>query len=262
MKLSIITISYNAENCIEKTIISVLNQSKPIYEYVFVDGGSNDNTNNIIESYRDRFQKKNVKIVHISEKDKGISDAFNKGIELATGDLIGIINADDELCENTSELLQVHVNNNPGCDVVYGNCIWLDELNNFSYIKKPRHNLERLYYDLVLIHPATFVTKEAYKKFGCFNINYKLCMDKELLCRMYVEGAKFSYLDKELALMRAGGVSDTNAIKTIKEGIKLSNYYNKPKLYTYLLALKKIIKHKLSTVAKKTPLYSLFKNNL
>ena len=92
MKLSIITVSFNAENCIKKTIKSVLNQIEPVYEYIIIDGASTDKTYNIICSYGEAFKNKGIKYIHCSEPDKGISDAFNKGIKKATGDLVGIIN--------------------------------------------------------------------------------------------------------------------------------------------------------------------------
>lgn len=255
MKLSIITITYNAEKVVNKTIESVLRQTKTIYEYVFVDGGSTDSTNDVIKSYYSALDRQGIKVTHISEKDRGISDAFNKGIKLATGDLIGIINADDELLPSSNELLSEHYEKDPDCNIIYGNCLWVDEVNNLQIIKKPCHDLDRLYYDLVLIHPATFIKKSAYKKYGMYNIDYRYCMDKELLCRMHVQGAKFSYIDNEIALMRAGGISDRNAFKTIKEGVKLSNSYHCPKYITYMKAVKKICKHKASSIAKKTPIY-------
>lgn len=258
MKLSIVTITFNAESCIERTMLSVLNQSETIYEYLLIDGGSKDRTNEIIENYRTLFENKGVKFFHLSEPDKGISDAFNKGIANSTGDLIGIINADDELLPETSKVLRM-VTEDSDADIFYGNCLWIDPENEISYVRKPSGNLSRLYYDLVLIHPSTFVKKNAYDKHGTFNIEYKLCMDKELLLRMYVGSARFKYIDKELTVFRAGGASDQSVIRTVKEGIKLSNSYHKPKIITYSNALRKIIKHKISNVLKKTPVYTILK---
>lgn len=258
MKLSIITITFNAESCIERTMLSVLNQSESIYEYLLIDGGSKDGTNDIIESYRTLFENKGVRFFHLSEPDKGISDAFNKGIANSTGDLIGIINADDELLPETAKALRI-VTECSDADIFYGNCLWIDPENGISYVRKPNGNLSRLYYDLVLIHPSTFVRKKAYDMYGSFNTEYKLCMDKELLLRMYVGGAQFEYIDKVLTVFKAGGASDQSVIRTVKEGIKLSNSYNKPKIITYTNALRKIIKHKVSSILKKTPVYTILK---
>lgn len=258
MDLSIITITFNAEKVIEKTILSVLNQTRTVYEYIFIDGGSTDKTNEIIERYAEVIQNKGIKYIHVSEKDRGISDAFNKGISRASGEYIGIINAGDELLPNANEELDKFTEQN-AADIVYGNCIWMDEANGISYIRKPKGDLSRLYYDLVLIHPSTFVKRTAYTAYGMFNIDYKLCMDKELLLRMYVQGATFAYMDNELTIFRAGGASDQDVVKTVKEGIKLSNAYNRPKIITYPNALRKIIKHMLSSKVKKTPVYTLVK---
>lgn len=258
MKLSIVTISFNAEKSIEKTILSILGQTKPVYEYIFIDGGSTDDTNRLIDSYQKKIEERGTIFIHISEHDQGISDAFNKGILKATGDFVGIINADDEMLSETNELLSNFVDDER-CDIVYGNAIWIDEKNGLSYVKKPKGDLSRLYYDLVLIHPSTFVSKASYERNGLFNISYKLCMDKELLLRMYIGGEHFRYIDKELTIMRAGGASDQDVIKTVNEGIKLSNYYHCPKIYTYSNALKKIIKYKLATLIKKIHLYKIIK---
>lgn len=258
MRLSIVTITFNAEKSIEKTILSVINQTVPVYEYLFIDGGSTDRTNEIIDSYKEAVEEKGISFFHLSEKDRGISDAFNKGILRAKGDFIGIINADDELLANTNEILQEYVSEHE-CDIVYGNSLWIDEANGLEYIKKPKGSLDRLYYDLVLIHPSTFVSKASYERQGIFNIEYKLCMDKELLLRMYIGGERFGYVDKELTIMRAGGASDQDVVKTVREGIKLSNAYHKPKIYTYTNAARKIVKHKLSVFLKKSGLYSYIK---
>lgn len=256
MKLSIITITYNARDSIEGTIRSVLNQSIPIYEYLFIDGGSEDGTNEMILSYKEQIENKGIRFFHLSEKDDGISDAFNKGIAHATGDWIGIINSADELLPQTHAIL-AKTAATQDCDIIYGNAIWLDEVHLLQYIKKPNGDLSRLYYDMVLIHPSTFVRKDAYNRQGVFNTEYKLCMDKELLLRMYIGKERFAYVDKELTVMRAGGASDQSAVKTVKEGIRLSNAYHCPKVYTYANALWKIIKHELSVLLKNSCLYKM-----
>ncbi len=261
MNLSIITITMNCKEAVKRTIDSIIRQTKPIYEYIFIDGGSKDNTNEVIDSYKETLEKLGIKVIHISEKDKGISDAFNKGIKLATGDLIGIINADDELMPNTCELLTGNADFLEA-DIIYGNCLWVDNGNGIKYVRKPSHDLSRLYYDLVLIHPSTFVKKAAYDRNGLFNIEYRYCMDKELLLRMYIGGEKFKYIDEQLTLFRAGGISDKNVINTVSEGVRLSYTYHRPKIKTYTNAAYKIIKHKLSSLLKKTPFYSVVKGNV
>jgi len=258
MKLSVITISFNAETCIENTIQSVLNQTNPIYEYIFIDGGSIDKTNSIIESYRQKFENRGIRFIHISEPDEGISDAFNKGIYLATGDLIGIINADDELLPDANEILLAEYKKEKA-DIYYGNCIWVDTINNFEYISKAGQQLDMLLYYMILKHPSTFVAKKAYDNIGVFDITYMYCMDKELLYRMYLSGAKFQYINKELTRFKAGGVSDRRTRDVLKEDSRMALSYNEPIIKVKCIEVKKLLKHKLSIFAKKFTVYRKYK---
>lgn len=248
-RFSIITISFNAEECIGRTIESVLNQDYDNIEYLFIDGGSNDSTNKIIEEYKEKFYKKGINIKHLSEPDKGISDAFNKGINIAEGEIIVILNADDELVPGALEEIDKEFTED--IDILYGNAIWEDIENNYKKVKKAGTNISQLLYKMILIHPATFVKKSAYDKNGVFNLSYKFCMDKELLYRMYKAGAKFKYVDKELALMKAGGISDKNTVKVIKEGERMAIEYGANQLKVRINAIDKIIKSKIIKICKK-----------
>lgn len=258
MKLSIITVSYNAEKCIKSTIESVLYQTKPVFEYILIDGGSNDATYEIICSYRKVFEDKGIIFKCISEKDKGISDAFNKGIERAEGDLVGLINADDELLPDTCQLLSERYSA-VQADIYYGNCIWVDDAVNLEYVSKPSHSLEKLLYYMVLIHPSTFVKKKAYQEVGTYDVSYKLCMDKELLYRMYKSGKQFEYIDENLTKYRAGGVSDKRAIDVYKEGSRMALAYGEPRAKVWLIQNKKIVRKKIATICKRLPIYKRWK---
>ena len=258
MKLSMVTICFNAENVIEKTILSVLNQSSPVYEYVLIDGGSTDRSYEIIKSYEEKFVAKGIRYVHISEKDKGISDAFNKGIQRATGDVVGIINADDELLPDTCKILSEEVEKHPA-DIYYGDCIWDDEKNNRKYVSKPKHDLSRLLYYMVLIHPSTFVKREVYENCGIFNVSYRYCMDKELLYRFYKQNKKFQYIEQSLTIFKAGGVSDTHAKAVFKEGSRMALENGEPWLKVKAIEYKKRVRNVLVRVLKKTPIYSMIK---
>jgi glycosyltransferase involved in cell wall biosynthesis len=254
MKLSIITISFNAEECIEKTIESVLNQSVPVFEYIMIDGASSDHTYDIIKSYDEKFQNRGIHFIHISEPDKGISDAFNKGVKLAEGDIIGIINADDELLPDANAILQEEWEK-VKADVYYGNCWWVDTGRNIEYISRPRQDLSLLLHTMILIHPSTFVAKKAYDECGVFNVDYRYCMDKDLLYRLYKSGKSFKYIDAELTRFKAGGVSDKNLKAVLKEGEKNAIYYGAPFLKTKVMFAKKYVKNKIIILVKKTPLY-------
>ena len=213
MKISIITITYNSEATLEETIKSVISQNYPDLEYIIVDGLSQDGTLDIVEKYREHIS------VVISEKDNGISDAFNKGIRAATGDVIGIINSDDLLMPDA--LNKVAAMMEEDTDVVYGKAYRLyEDGSTRPYL--PR-DLKIFTYKMPLVHPSTFVKKSAYEKHGVFNVDYRYCMDRAVLYKMYQGGAKFQYIDEFLTYYRMGGKSDNQYWNgTLKEGERIS----------------------------------------
>lgn len=131
-KISIITISYNSKNTIEKTILSILGQSYRPLEYVFVDGGSKDGTINLIKKYIPELEKAGIEINYKSEPDHGISDAFNKGIQRSSGDIIGIINSDDQLMDEA--LVKIADAFTPTVDIVCGDCLWIDAERSAMFV--------------------------------------------------------------------------------------------------------------------------------
>lgn len=213
MKISIITITYNSEATLEETIKSVIAQDYPELEYIIVDGLSQDGTMDIVRRYAD-----NISVV-ISEKDNGISDAFNKGIRAATGDVIGIINSDDMLMPGALQAVATQMRENT--DVLYGKAYRLyEDGSTREYL--PR-DLKIFTYKMPLVHPATFVRKAAYEKYGYFNVDYRYCMDRAVLYQMYRGGAGFQYIDEFLAYYRMGGTSENQYWNgTLKEGEQIS----------------------------------------
>ena len=161
-KVSIITISFNSIKTIEKTFESILQQDYRPLQYVLVDGGSKDGTIELIKKYIPVFEEKGIEVNFKSESDKGISDAFNKGIQRATGGIIGIINSDD--CLNINAVSEVCKAFDEETDVVCGDCLWIDEDNGLKYVRKSKLNLKKLKYEMVLMHPTCFVKKQAYEK--------------------------------------------------------------------------------------------------
>lgn len=216
MKVSIVTICYNSGKTIEDTIKSIAAQTYPNIEYIIVDGESTDNTLEIVNKYR------NVVTKVICEKDKGISDAFNKGIKASTGELIGIVNSDDILLPETVQYIVENIEKDTDC--IHGNMIVFGG-GSFDRDKvvKPNGNYKTLSYCLgSVIHPGSFVRRSAYDKYGLFDIHYKSCMDRDLILRMYRAGAKFQYVDKELVKVRRGGVSFTGIKLSLDEGREIS----------------------------------------
>lgn len=259
MNLTIITTAYNAEKVIEKTIISVLNQTTPVYEYIIIDAASKDNTVEVAKKYEDEFARNGTRYIILSEKDRGISDGFNRGIERASGDVIGIINADDELTPNANIILQEAFHKNRFSDIYYGNCVWVDTSRNRQYISKPKAVNKSMLYHMNLIHPATFVKKDAYSKYGVFRIDLKYTMDQELIYRFYDMGASFHYIDQELSVFRAGGVSDTHARKVYQESRGIAESFGANRFKARVITDCLYLRNRVVQLMKNIPIYPYLK---
>ncbi len=238
IKISIITVVKNAEKTLEQTISSVITQKYGNIEYIIVDGGSTDGTLDIIRKYEDKISR------WISEPDQGISDAFNKGIRLASGDIIGIVSADDYLPPGALAKVAQTYKENPTADVIYGNAIFVEPYNQVQHIIRPDVGLRTIWRRQPLKHAATFVTRKAYERFGTFDLSYKLSMDYELILRFYTQGAKFVYTDAALAAFRTGGVSTRLYGRTIKEVRDISIRYGYSLVKANMIYWQKIVKLK------------------
>jgi glycosyltransferase involved in cell wall biosynthesis len=201
--VSIITICRNSASTINKTIESVISQKDGGVEYIIVDGLSTDTTLDIISSYEgiDRI---------VSESDRGIADAFNKGIKLASGDIVGLINSDDQLCTNALAMVRSYFNAHPDVDVVHGDVILIDGSRSIKCIKPPSYwwNPWRL---VLFNHPATFVRREVYERHGLFDTTYRIAMDVEIFFRWMTNRVRISYLPEVLVKMQSGGASGRQA---------------------------------------------------
>jgi len=198
-KISVVTVCYNSEKHIEGCIQSVVNQSYDNKEYVIIDGGSSDRTMDIVNKYRDRID------YVVSEPDKGISDAFNKGIKAATGDVMGICNADDRL---TLDCLQIIADNyEEGVDIYRMNETVKDFKTGEEFLQRPTLVYPRVLYDHNTCHMGCWITKEAFDCFGMYDLNFEIQMDTELLRRFTVKGAKYKYIDANCGYFSRGGVS-------------------------------------------------------
>lgn len=217
MKFSIITVTLNCEQVVEKSILSVLSQGYSELEYILVDGGSTDGTCAIIREYADLHPN----IRWLSEPDAGISDAFNKGLRMATGDVIGILNADDCYTPGALDLVAGAVSAHPECDVFHGNMLrYQGETPLFMLTPA---NLERnIWHEMPLNHPATFVTRRAYQTVGEFDPALKIAMDYDMILRCYTAGVRFWHIDRVLAHMCYGGVSDARVLDGLVEVYRIS----------------------------------------
>lgn len=213
MKVSLITVAYNSVETIEDCIRSVLNQDYPDLEYIIVDGASKDGTLAIIEKYKDR-------IAHfVSEPDHGIYDAMNKGIDLCTGDIVGMINSDDLYADQKVITDVVNTMRESGADSCYGDLVYVDRIDTDRVVRRwnsGEFNRKKFLKGWMPPHPTFFVRRLCYQKFGKFNLTFKTSADYELMLRMlYKEGVSTSYLNRVLVHMRTGGQSNISLANRI-----------------------------------------------
>jgi len=244
LKVSIITITYNSEPTLKDTIESVINQTYKNIEYILIDGGSTDETLSIIKSYGNKIS------TLISEKDNGLYDALNKGISLATGDVIGILHSDDFYTNNHVIQHIVSSFSNSPVDAVYADLYYVDKINTNQIHRKWKAGIykEGMFFNgWMPPHPTFFVKRSIYETYGNFNLNLTSSSDYELMLRfIHKHKIKLAYLPEFIIKMRIGGKSNVtlkNRIKANKEdrlAWKLNNV--KPYFYTlYLKPLRKII---------------------
>lgn len=212
-KISIITVSYNSAKTIEQTILSVINQSYKNIEYIIIDGGSTDGTVDIIKKYADKIA------YWVSEPDKGISDAFNKGIKKSTGEIVGIINADDWYELDAIKLIVEIFAIEKEYGFCFGDLVYTDDNNQICMKQFGRKEYEEsIRYEMKDIpHPTVFIRREIYEKVGLFSLNFKIAMDYELMLRISKNKIKGLYISKTIANMRIGGVSNVNWKDGLKE---------------------------------------------
>ncbi|MCE7530510.1 glycosyltransferase family 2 protein [Polynucleobacter sp. IMCC 29146] len=205
MKVSIITVSFNSAKTIADTIESVLSQDFPEIEYIIVDGNSSDDTVQIIRQYENRISK------WISEKDQGMYDAMNKGIAMATGDVIGILNSDD-IYINThviSDLMALLEKEK--AQVVFADLILVDQNDDnkvLRYYDSSHFHPDKFRFGWMPAHPTVFVRRELYQAVGKFSTTYQIAADYEMLIRMLaIQKASYAYFPKPVVRMRSGGAS-------------------------------------------------------
>lgn len=225
-KISVITVTYNGAKTLKRTIDSVLNQTYRPYEYLIIDGASADSTVEIARSYEDAFKKAGIKYNIVSEKDNGIYDAMNKGIAMAEGDLIGLINSDDWYEDNALETVSETYINEP-FDLFYADII-MHKADGSTFVKHSKNS--RIELSMYWNHPTTFITKEIYSK-----EHYKtetIHDDYDLILRIKKAGCKTVVKNVPIANFTMNGVSHERSFGAamkrvkIKYGIYRNNGYS------------------------------------
>jgi len=210
--VSIITVVFNAENTIKQTIESVFSQSYKNIEYIVIDGGSTDGTVGIVNKYKDKIAK------FISKKDKGIYDGMNKGLELASGGIVGILNSDDFYASNdVIETIVKEIKSNEA-DACWADLVYVDAGNTdkiVRYWRSSEYKEGKFKWGWMPPHPAFFVKKRVYEEYGGFNLKFRTAADYELMLR-FLEKHKIKscHIRKTIVKMRTGGRSN-NSVKNI-----------------------------------------------
>ena len=214
MKFSIVTATYNSEATIKDTLESVLMQTFTDYEYIVKDGGSSDSTIDIIREYEPRFSGR---MRWVSSRDKGLYDAINTGIKMASGDIVGIINSDDFF--HRKDILQLVSDAFESSDVqaVYGDVRFVNPDNlekTVRYYSSAGFRPSKFRFGFMPAHPSFYTYRSNFEKYGYYKLGYKIAADYELLIRfLYTNRLSSKYLPIDFLKMRTGGIS-TSGIKS------------------------------------------------
>lgn len=206
--ISVITVVYNNVKGIKVTIQSIISQSYKNIEFIVIDGNSRDGTIEVINNYKDKISK------FISEPDKGIYDAMNKGIDLASGDYIIFMNSGDKFYDNN--VLSVIFQNKENSDVIYGN--HCQDFGTYKTTVKAKHPSVKE--SMPFCHQSVFV-KSAILKKNKFNLLYKICSDRDLFIKIFNQKPTYKYFDTNISIIEAFGTSNQNRIATLKEMKKI-----------------------------------------
>ena len=246
MKISLLTVSYNSAATIRDTIESIRKQDYPAIEYIVVDGNSTDGTVDIVKEHSTFITR------WISEPDRGIYDAMNKALQLATGEVVGILNSDDFYFSNNIISQVAAAFNEPHVDAVFGDLVFVDPDNLQKIVRtysSAKWNPSKFARGFMPAHPTFFVRRKYYEQFGLFKTNYKIAADYELLIRfLYVNKLRYQYLPITMVKMRRGGVSSRNLRSNIvlnneiiracrENGISTNVFKVYPKYFTKLFEL-------------------------
>ena len=218
--ISVVTVCFNSEKTLKQTLESVLWQTYTNIEYILIDGKSTDNTLAIIVEYEERFKELGIRYIYISEKDKGIYDAMNKGIKMSSGEWVGIINSDDwyelDACENI-------IKNSKGYDLVHGGVKYIDSEGS---IEKILYTGEKYWAKIGFSHPGIFIKRAIYQNIGAYNEKYKLAADFDFICRISIcKQFKIKLIENLIANYRLTGTSSINFLDTAVEYLSIKMKY-------------------------------------
>lgn len=245
MKVSIITVCFNSEKTIKDTIESVKKQTYSDIEYIVIDGCSKDNTLDILDAYSDYID------ILISEEDQGLYDAMNKGVNIASGDVIGILNSDDVFASDTSveKIMSGFISEE--IDAVYSDLVYVKEndLSKITRLYSSRVFKESLIkFGIMLPHPTFYVKREAYKKFGLYKTDYRVSADFELIARFISNGIKTNRISDVTVRMREGGISSSGLAWRVHQNFEIVRACRENGIYTNIFLVILKLPYKLLTL--------------
>jgi glycosyltransferase len=211
LKISLITAAYNSVRTLPDTLSSVLAQTAGGFEHILVDGGSSDGTVELIRNFEPKAEEKNIGCQWVSEPDNGIYDAMNKGLRMATGKVIGLINSDDRLAGPGVLSKVATAFQDPAVDAVYGDLLYVDAVDPSRVRRVWRSgdfSVGKLRRGWHPAHPTLYLRRSVYEKYGLFDLDYASAADVEFMMRIFSKGIRSVYLPEVLVRMRTGGISN------------------------------------------------------
>lgn len=245
MKVSIITVCFNSDKTIEDTLKSIQSQTYSDIEYIVIDGLSKDKTNEMVKKYND------IVSIHISEKDSGLYDAMNKGISLASGDIVGILNSDDVLADESVIEKIVAGFDDVRVDAVYSDLIYVSEhdLNKPTRLYSSKVFSKRMIkFGIMLPHPTFYVRKKCYEDLGLYKTTYRVAADFELLARFMSKGIKAIRLPFISVKMREGGISSSGLLWRVHQNFEIVRACKENGFYTNIFLVMLKLPYKLLTL--------------
>jgi glycosyltransferase involved in cell wall biosynthesis len=240
MKISIITVTYNSQEFLEKCIDSIKTQSYPNIEHIIVDGNSTDDTLNII--------KKNSHIKWISENDDGIYDAINKGIKIATGEVVGVLNSDDFLADENVIQRVVSAFNDHNVDSLYADVVFVDRYDTSKKVRfysSKRFKKWMFKFGFQPAHPTFYAKRIVFEQYGSYRTDLKIAGDFELMLRFFVRhNVSHKYIDDVWVKMRIGGISTSGlaSVRKLNREIVMAHHLNKLNTNILLVYAKYLVK--------------------
>lgn len=244
LKVSVITVCYNSEKTIGDTLKSVAQQTYQNIEHIVIDGNSDDETNAIVGRYSESVS------IHVSEPDEGLYDAMNKGIRLATGDVIGILNSDDVFASNDS-IAQLVDEFDDTIDGVYSDLVYV---NQSDMSKVSRLYSSRIFkpslirFGIMLPHPTFYVRKLCYEKFGDYKTDYRVAADFELIARFVSGKIRLKRVKTILVKMREGGISSSSLLWRVHQNFEIVRACRSNGIYTNICLVMLKLPYKVGTL--------------